>query len=53
MLGAKTLAVLDGRYTPGEEDIRTALLPVLRHRVITSFNAEAEGVSVEQVSSAC
>ena len=49
ILGAKTLAVLDGRYTPGEEDVRACLMPVLRHRVITSFNAEAEGISVEEV----
>jgi len=49
ILGAKTLAVLDGRYTPGEEDVRACLMPVLRHRVITSFNAEAEGITVEQV----
>ncbi len=49
ILGAKTMAVLDGRYTPGEEDVRRVILPVLRHRVITNFNAEAEGVSVEDV----
>jgi MoxR-like ATPase len=49
VLGAKTMAVLDGRYTPGEEDVRRAILPVLRHRVITNFNAEAEGVSTEDV----
>ncbi len=49
ILGAKTLAVLDGRYTPGEEDVRTCILPVLRHRVITNFNAEADGIGVEEV----
>ncbi|MBW7998423.1 MAG: AAA domain-containing protein [Candidatus Glassbacteria bacterium] len=49
ILGAKTLAVLDGRYTPGEEDVRRVILPVLRHRVIANFNAEAEGVGVEDV----
>ena len=49
ILGAKTHAILDGRFTPGEEDVRESLVPVLRHRVITSFNAEAEGVGVEDV----
>ena len=49
ILGAKTHAILDGRFTPGEEDVRASLVPVLRHRVITSFNAEAEGVGVEDV----
>jgi MoxR-like ATPase len=49
ILGAKTLAVLDGRYTPGEEDVRACILPVLRHRVITNFNAEADGIGVEEV----
>jgi len=49
ILGAKTLAVLDGRYAPGEEDVRAVLRPVLRHRVITNFNAEADGVTVDSL----
>jgi MoxR-like ATPase len=49
VLGAKTLALLDGRYTPGEDDVRACILPVLRHRVITNFNAEADGIGVEEV----
>ncbi|MEA2064418.1 MAG: AAA family ATPase [Gemmatimonadota bacterium] len=49
ILGAKTLAVLDGRYTPGEQDVRACIRPVLRHRVITNFNAEADGIGVEDV----
>jgi MoxR-like ATPase len=44
ILGAKTRAVLDGRYTPSVEDVRAAARPVLRHRIVTSFNAEADGV---------
>ena len=44
VLAAKTRAILDGRPTPSVEDIRFASLPVLRHRIVTSFNAEAEGV---------
>jgi len=49
ILGAKTLAVLDGRYSPGEADVRAVLRPVLRHRVITNFNAEADGITVDSL----
>ncbi len=45
VLGAKTRAVLDGRPTPDIDDVREVAVPVLRHRVVTNFNAEAEGVS--------
>jgi MoxR-like ATPase len=44
ILGAKTKAILDGRYTPACEDVRLVAKPVLRHRIVTSFNAEADGV---------
>jgi len=44
ILAAKTRAILDGRPTPGPDDVRFAALPVLRHRIVTSFNAEADGV---------
>jgi MoxR-like ATPase len=49
VLGGKTRAALDGRPTPEIEDIRAVALPVLRHRLVTSFNAEADGVKVEQL----
>jgi MoxR-like ATPase len=45
VLGAKVRSVINGRYTPSIEDIRALALPVLRHRIITNFNAEAEGLS--------
>ncbi|HEX7402299.1 MAG TPA: MoxR family ATPase, partial [candidate division Zixibacteria bacterium] len=44
ILGAKTRAILDGRYTPSTEDVKAVAKPVLRHRIVTSFNAEADGV---------
>jgi MoxR-like ATPase len=44
ILGAKTKAILDGRYTPSCDDVRSVAKPVLRHRIVTSFNAEADGV---------
>ncbi|MBU0983684.1 MAG: MoxR family ATPase [candidate division Zixibacteria bacterium] len=49
VLAAKTRAILDGRPTPGPEDIRFAANPVLRHRIVTSFNAEADGVDSLEV----
>jgi len=49
ILAAKTRAILDGRPTPGPEDIRFAALPVLRHRIVTSFNAEADGVDTPAI----
>ncbi|MDZ7262325.1 MAG: AAA family ATPase, partial [candidate division KSB1 bacterium] len=44
ILGAKTRAILDGRPTPDIEDIKAVARPVLRHRLVTNFNAEADGV---------
>jgi len=49
ILAAKTRAILDGRPTPGPEDVRFAALPVLRHRIVTSFNAEAEGIDTQAI----
>ncbi|MEN8006685.1 MAG: AAA family ATPase [Candidatus Krumholzibacteriota bacterium] len=47
--GAKTRALLDGRPTPDLEDIRRLALPVLRHRLVSNFHAEAESVSKDQI----
>ena len=44
ILAAKTTAVVQGRYTPEIDDVKNAMLPVLRHRIITNFSAEAEGI---------
>ena len=49
ILGAKTRAILDGRPTPAVEDVKAVAKPVLRHRIVTSFNAEADGVGAEQI----
>jgi len=49
ILAAKTKAILEGRPTPGPEDIRFAAYPVLRHRIVTSFNAEADGVDTMEI----
>ncbi|MEK7775599.1 MAG: MoxR family ATPase [Candidatus Zixiibacteriota bacterium] len=49
ILAAKTKAILEGRPTPGPEDVRFAAFPVLRHRIVTSFNAEADGVDTLEI----
>ena len=49
VLGAKARAVLHGRYYVSCEDIRAVAIPVLRHRIITNFNAEAEGIKPEHI----
>lgn len=45
ILGAKTRSILRGRYTPTCDDVRQVAKPVLRHRIITNFNAEADGIT--------
>ena len=45
VLGAKTRAVLDGRMTPDIDDVRAVSPQVLRHRLVTNFNAEAENIN--------
>ena len=49
VLAAKSRAALHGRYCVGTEDIQAVALPVLRHRIITNFNAEADGVSTDAI----
>jgi MoxR-like ATPase len=49
VLGAKARALLSGRHLATVEDVRAVVYPVLRHRVLVSYRAEAEGITVEQV----
>jgi MoxR-like ATPase len=49
ILGGKARAVLEGRYHVTKEDIQAVAKPVLRHRIITNFNAEAEGITTDKV----
>lgn len=49
ILAAKTKALMEGRFTPQIEDVQYAMLPVLRHRIITNFNAEADGITTATV----
>ena len=49
ILAAKCNALLSGKYSPDIEDIKAVALPVLRHRIIRNFKAEAEGISVDDI----
>ena len=49
LLGGKARAMLDGRFFVTTDDIRAVAHPVLRHRVITNFNAESSGISPDKV----
>jgi MoxR-like ATPase len=49
VLGAKCRGILHGKATPDEEDLQAVALPVLRHRVLTSFAAEADGLCSDDV----
>ena len=49
VLGAKARAVLQGRCHATCEDVRAVARPVLRHRILTNFNAEAEGIKTDEI----
>jgi MoxR-like ATPase len=49
ILGAKTRAALNGRPTPEPADVRAVAHPVLRHRIVTNYAAEAEGMTAESL----
>ena len=49
VLGAKAYAILHGRLGVGVNDVRAVAKPVLRHRLFTNFNADAEGVGPDQI----
>jgi len=49
ILGAKALALINGRYNVSVEDIQTLAYPVFRHRILTNFHAESEGIKSEDI----
>ncbi len=49
IIGARTHAVLDGKYSPDIEDVKAVAHNILRHRIIKNYKAEAEGITVEQI----
>jgi len=49
IIGAKAHALLSGKYSPDIEDVKAVALPILRHRLVINYKAEAEGISVEHI----
>jgi MoxR-like ATPase len=49
VLGAKARAILRGQETPAVEDIRAVARPVLRHRIVTNFTADADGIKTDDI----
>ena len=49
VIGAKCHAALLGKYSPDIEDVKAVALPVLRHRIVRNYKAEAEGYSIEKI----
>jgi MoxR-like ATPase len=49
VLGAKTHAVLHGKYSPDIEDVQAVAAAILRHRIIKNYKAEAENISVDEI----
>ena len=49
VLAAKCHAAINGKYSPDIEDVKAISLPVLRHRIVRNYKAEAEGMSVEKL----
>jgi MoxR-like ATPase len=49
VLGAKAHALLQGKYAPDIEDVRAVAISTLRHRIVPSFNAEADGITADEI----
>ena len=49
VMAAKAYALINGRATPEIGDVKEMIKPILRHRIIPNFNAEAEGISCDKI----
>ncbi len=49
IIGAKTLAAINGKYSPDIEDVQAVALPIMRHRIVRNYKAEAEQVGVDEI----
>lgn len=49
IIGAKCHAMLQGKYTPDEADVKAVAKPILRHRLVRNYKAEAEGYSMDKI----
>ncbi len=51
VIGAKCHAALNGKFSPDIEDVKAVAVPILRHRIVRNYRAEADGVSIEKIIS--
>jgi MoxR-like ATPase len=49
VLGAKCHAAIHGKFSPDIEDVKAVAEPILRHRIVRNYKAEAEGITIEQI----
>jgi len=49
IMGAKCYALLHGKFSPDIEDVKAVALPILRHRLVRNYKAEAEGLKIEDI----
>ncbi len=49
IVGAKCHAAINGKFSPDIEDVRAVAEPILRHRIVRNYKAEAEGITVEDI----
>jgi MoxR-like ATPase len=49
ILGAKAHAAVNGKYSPDIEDVKAVAIPILSHRIVKNYKAEAEGISIEAI----
>ena len=49
IIGAKTHAALKGKFSPDIEDVKAVAMPILRHRILRNYKAEADGLSIEDI----
>ena len=49
VLGAKCHALLNGKYSPDIEDVKAVAMPILRHRLVANYKAQANGHTVESI----
>jgi len=49
IIGAKVHAVINGKYSPDIEDVKAVAVPVLRHRIVKNYKADADGVTIEDI----
>lgn len=51
IIGAKANALMSGKYSPDIEDVKKVAVPVLRHRLVRNYTAQAEGIGIEEIIS--